>query len=151
MFNCSVCKNYISSHKWKIEYYRDMQRQWLYRCSLTENEISPLGNPRCSETYVWTRPCAHQNNYENNFRPISVISHIDKVVERLVSTQVVDYLKFHKFISIDQFAYLKRPSAQTSLHGAFDNWLEQINDNSLTGAFVIDSINHELLFKKWVL
>ena len=45
---------------------------------------------------------------ENNFRPISVINHIAKMVESLVSTQVVNYLESHKFISIDQSAYLKR-------------------------------------------
>ena len=40
-------------------------------------------------------------NYENNFRPISMTSHFDKMIENLVSTQVVDYLEFHKYISID--------------------------------------------------
>ena len=91
---------------------------------------------------------------ENNFRPISVISHIAKMVESLVSTQVVDYLESHKFISIDQSAYLKRHSTQTSLHRVIDDWLEQINDNSLTGACLLDvskcfdSINHDILLKK---
>ena len=91
---------------------------------------------------------------ENNSRPISVISHIAKIVESLVSTQVVDYLESHKFLSIDQSAYLKRHSTQTSLHRVIDDWLEQINDNSLTGAFLLDvskyfdSINHDILLKK---
>ena len=91
---------------------------------------------------------------ENNFRPISVISHIAKMVESLVSTQVVDYLESHKFISIDQSAYLKRHSTQASLRRVIDDWLEQINDNSLTGACLLDvskcydSINHDILLKK---
>ena len=56
------------------------------------------------------------------------------MVEILVNTQVIDYLESHKFISIDQSAYLKRHSTQTSLHRVIDDWLEQINDNSLTDA-----------------
>ena len=87
---------------------------------------------------------------ENNFRPISVISHIAKMVESLISTQVVDYLEF---ISIDQSAYLKRHATQRRLHRAIDDWLEQINDNPLTGACLLDvsicfdSINHEMFQK----
>ena len=90
---------------------------------------------------------------ENSFRPISVISHIAKMVESLISTQVVDYLESHKFISIDQSAYLKRHSIQRSLHRAIDDWLEQITDNPLTGACLLDvsicfdSINHEMFQK----
>ena len=84
-------------------------------------------------------------NDENNFRPISVISHIAKMIESFVSNQ---------FISIDQSAYLKRHSTQTSLHRVIGDWLEQINDNSLTGVCLLDiskcfdSINHETLLKK---
>ena len=76
------------------------------------------------------------------------------MVESLVSTQVVDYLKSHKLISIDQSAYLKRHSTQTILHRVIDDWLGQINDNSLTGACLLnvskyfDSINHEILLQK---
>ena len=71
------------------------------------------------------------------------------MVESLVSSQDVDYLESHKFISIDQSAYLKRHSTHTSLHKVIDDWLEQINDNSLTGACLLDvskcfdSINHD--------
>ena len=75
------------------------------------------------------------------------------MVESLVSTQVFDYLESHKFIFIDQSAYLKRHSTQTSLHRFIDDWLEQNNDNSLTGACLLDvskcfdSINHEILLR----
>ena len=93
-------------------------------------------------------------NDENNFRPISVISHITKMIESFVSNQIIKYLEDHAFISIDQSAYLKRHSTQTSLHRVIDDWLEQIHDNSLTGAGLLDiskcfdSIIHEILLKK---
>ena len=93
-------------------------------------------------------------NDEDNFRQISVISHIDKMIESFVSNQIIKYLEDHAFISIDQSAYLKRHSTQTSLHRVIDDWLEQINGNSLTGACSLhiskrfDFINHETLLKK---
>ena len=90
-------------------------------------------------------------DYENHFRPTSVISHIAKTIESFVSNQIIKYLEGHAFVSIDQSAYLKRHSTQTSLHRVIDDWLEHINDNSLTGACLLDiakcfdSINQEIL------
>ena len=55
---------------------------------------------------------------------------------------------------MDQSAYLNRHSTQTSLHSGIDDWLDQMNDNSLTGASLLDiskcfdSIDYEILLKK---
>ena len=74
-------------------------------------------------------------------------------IESFVSNQIIKYLEDQAFISFDQSAYLKRHSTQTSLHRVIDDWLEQINDNSLTGACssdlskCFDSINREILLK----
>ena len=38
------------------------------------------------------------------------------------------FLEEHNFISMDQSAYLKRHSTQTSLHRVIDDWLENVND-----------------------
>ena len=83
-----------------------------------------------------------------------VISHIAKIIESFVSNQIIKYLEYHTFISIDQSTYLKRHSTQTSLYSVIGDWPEQINDNSLTGACLLDIskcfdfINHEFLLKK---
>ena len=42
----------------------------------------------------------------SNYRPISVIEHIAKMVEQLVRSQLVDYLEEHYFITADQSAFL---------------------------------------------
>ena len=47
-------------------------------------------------------------NDENNYHPISVIAHQAKMVESLVSYQIIDFLESHSFISMDQSAYLKK-------------------------------------------
>ena len=52
-------------------------------------------------------------NDENNFRPISVISHIAKMIESFVSDQIIKYIEDHAFISIDQSAYLKNMNRLT--------------------------------------
>jgi len=44
---------------------------------------------------------------ESNYRPISVICHLAKFLEKEVQKQVIDYLKEHSFITEDQSAFLK--------------------------------------------
>ena len=46
-------------------------------------------------------------NDENNYRPISVIGHIAKKIESLVSYQIIDFLEEHSFISMEQSDFLK--------------------------------------------
>jgi hypothetical protein len=50
-------------------------------------------------------------------------------------------LMSHEFISIDQSAYLKNHSTQTSLHRVIDDWLENTNNGLLTGACFLDIQN----------
>ena len=90
----------------------------------------------------------------NDYRPLSIICHIAKIVERFVKAQLLDFLTAHNFISSDQSAYLKGHSTITCLHRVIDHWLETINVNEFTAISMVDvtkcfdSINHELLLKK---
>ena len=62
-------------------------------------------------------------------------------MEKLINIQLLDYLAGHDFISIDQSAYLKNQSTQTSLHRVIDDWLENMNEGLLTGACFLDIRN----------
>ena len=107
---------------------------------------------------IWDRYQVHKNNGDvhimSNYRPISVIGHIAKMVEQLVRFQLVAYLEEHAFISTDQPAYLKGHSTQTSLHRVIDDWLENIDDNQTTGVCLLDisecfdTISHHILRQK---
>ena len=77
----------------------------------------------------------------SNYRPISVIGHIAKMVEHLVRTQLVNYLEEHSFITPDQSAYLKGHPTQTNLHRVIDDCLENINETQITGACLLDIYN----------
>ena len=45
-----------------------------------------------------------------NYRPISVISFISKILEKCVQCRLLNYLETHNFITVDQSAYLKNHS-----------------------------------------
>ena len=90
----------------------------------------------------------------SNYRPISIISHISKVFEKLVHKQLLNYFQENNYISIDQSAFLKYHNTQTALHRCIDDWVDNISCNTLTGicSFDIkkcfDTIDHCLLLKK---
>ena len=76
------------------------------------------------------------------------------MVEQSVRSQLVSYLEEHAFISPDQSAYLKGHSTQTSLHRVIGDWLENMNDNQITGVCLLDiskcfdTISHHLSLQK---
>lgn len=94
------------------------------------------------------------NMTKSNYRPISVVCHIAKIIEREVQTQLIDYLTKHELISVDQFAFLKNHSTQSCLHRVIDDWYEAINEGQYVGAIFLDiskcfdTIDHELLLFK---
>jgi hypothetical protein len=91
---------------------------------------------------------------ESNYRPISVISHLAKLLEREVQKQLLAYLYDHDFISTDQSAYRKGHNTQTSLHKFIDDIIDNICDDLYTGTVFLDiqkcfdTINHDILFQK---
>ena len=87
-------------------------------------------------------------------RSISVIGHKAKMVEQLVRSQFVRYLEEHYFITPGQSAYLKGHSTQTSLHRVIDDWLDNIDEDQITGVCLLDifkcfdTINYSILLQK---
>ena len=90
----------------------------------------------------------------SNYRPISVISHIGKILEDVVKTQIVDFLSKHNLLSPNQSAYIKGKSTQTALHTVTDKWLQNIDNGLITGACFLDlskcfdTVSHTILLQK---
>ena len=120
---------------------------------------SSLNSGRFFDDWKVARVTPVNKNYGDvhvmsNYRPISVIGHIAKIVEQLMRSQLVAYLDEHSFITRDQFAYSKGHSTQTSLHRVIDDWLENVNEGQITGICMLDiakcfdTIDYDLLLKK---
>ena len=89
-----------------------------------------------------------------NYRPIAVVCHIAKIIEKVVNSQFLSYLLNHNFITIDQHAFLLNHSTNTCIHQVADDWLEAFNEHEMVAACFLDiskcfdCIDHEfLLFK----
>ena len=90
----------------------------------------------------------------SNFRPISILSVLSKILEKVVAIQLMSYLNENNILSTHQYAY--RPSHSTE-HAMLDavDWIEKHVDDghvvslaSIDLSKAFDSVNHALLLKK---
>ena len=90
----------------------------------------------------------------NNYRPISVVPTIAKIIEKAVKLQIVKYLTKNNLLTQSQSAYRENHSTQTALHHLVDECMSNIDSGYLNLLCCLDlskgfdSLNHELLLHK---
>ena len=90
----------------------------------------------------------------DNYRPISLLSSISKILEKIVSIKLVNHLDFNKLISPRQFGFQKNKNTEQNLLNVINFISNELNKgNFCIGIFLdlkkaFDLCNHEILFKK---
>ena len=93
------------------------------------------------------------NNIEN-YRPISVIPAISKVIESTVHDQLSDFLEKNNLLFKNQFGFRKKRSTEMACTLFFDKIKMLVNKNKIAGAVFIDlkkafdTISHSQLINK---
>ena len=89
-----------------------------------------------------------------NFRPISLLSLISKVIERIIYDQTMEFLSNNKILYKFQSGFCKNHSTDFCLSYLTDNISSGFEKGLLTGMILIDlqkafdTIDHEILIKK---
>ena len=66
-----------------------------------------------------------------NFRPISLLCAISKVIEKCVFTQVYSYFEKHKLLYESQYGYRKQHSTETACLDLIDKIYQQLDNNQI--------------------
>lgn len=89
-----------------------------------------------------------------NYRPISLTSIFSKLMERVISTELINYLQQHHLITKQQHGFLTKRSTSTNLIESLNDWtlnIEKRNHQSVAYidfAKAFDSVCHKKLLIK---
>ena len=90
----------------------------------------------------------------DNYRPISILPTVSKLLERAVHTQFYQYLREHNILSPYQCGFRKCHSTEFAALSFADTVRRNMDQGMLTGAVFIDfrkafdTVNHDLLIQK---
>ena len=90
----------------------------------------------------------------NNYRSISILPTVSKVIERAVHTQLYDYLKSNNILYTRQFVSRRRRSTATALVQFTKEILNNMDNGRVTGVVYLDlkkafdTVNHSILLNK---
>ena len=90
----------------------------------------------------------------NNYRPISILSPINKIFEKILYSRLIKYINKSKILYKFQFGFRKNHSTEHALIELVDQIKLYMNGNHMTcGIFIdlsksFDTVNHHLLINK---
>ena len=90
----------------------------------------------------------------NNYRPISLLSIFDKIIEKLMHKRLYNFLNEHSILFSNQFGFRKNNSTSTALIQITEKIKESIDKSKYgCGIFIdlrkaFDTVNHSILLSK---
>ena len=93
-----------------------------------------------------TEPC--------NYRPISILPILSKILERTVFDQLYPYLNSHSLIYEKQSGFRPNFSTSSALINVTEDWINAIDKGEYVGLIMLDlkkafdTVNHDILIKK---
>ena len=90
----------------------------------------------------------------NNYRPISTLSHIAKVFERLVQVRLSSFLEVNNILSNFQLGFRPAHSTQHAINYSREKFVQALDNNEHVVAVFLDLskgfdiVNHEILLCK---
>jgi hypothetical protein len=141
----------ISNKMLKVIYPSILHAMWIiFNKSLTSGEF-PNDMKQAIVKPIYKAKCKMQLS---NYRPISLLSVLSKILEKIVNLRLSRFLQKHKILYEGQYGFRKRRSTSDAILDLTGNILEGFNKGMYTiGLFIdmtkaFDTIKHQKLFSK---
>ena len=89
-----------------------------------------------------------------NYRPISLLSNINKIIEKIMHERLYNFLSIHNCIYENQFGFRRNHSTNHALISLTEHIRDALDNNSIScGVFIdlqkaFDTVDHTILLKK---
>ena len=94
------------------------------------------------------------SNLLTNYRPISIVSQISKIFEKLLYNRINDYLEKYHLISDKQFGFRQNSSRSHAISNIYEKLIQNSDKGMYTCCIVLDltkaldTVNHDILLHK---
>ena len=112
-----------------------------FTCSWKEAKVKPLFKTGAKDD-------------KNNYRPISILPTVSKLIEKWVESQFSKYLNEYNLLHQSQSGFRSKHSTESAIVRMIDSWLKAVNDGKLTGCVMVDFrkafdlVDHKILLNK---
>ena len=89
-----------------------------------------------------------------NYRPISLLSNLDKIIEKLIYTRLISFLNKYNILNDNQYGFRHGHSTTLAISHFYENLLDSRDKGKATCAILVDlskafdSVNHDVLIFK---
>ena len=125
---------------------------YIVNLSLTSDQLPKSW--KCVNVNALFKQGANDKTDKDNYRPISALSTVSKVIERAVHIQLYQYLVDNKLMAVNQFGFRRGRSTILALSQFTDKILENMDKGLITGTVFIDfkkafdTVDHTIMLQK---
>ena len=127
-----------------------------YPLSILFNKAFSIGIfPACLKTAKVIPVFKSGNKYDiSNYRPISILSPISKILEKLIHYRIMSFLNKHNILISSQYGFRSKHSTEHALMDVVTQIYDNINNNEFTAVLffdlkkAFDTVNHDILLQK---